>query len=179
MKVAVFFATGYEEIEALAVVDILRRGNVDVIMAGIEDETVTSARGVTVQMDQLAEKVDYTQIDMIVLPGGLGGVEKLTKSTFIAEKVYEFIAQDKYVSAICAGPSVLGRLGVLKGHKATCYPGFEKYLEGAIYTGERVEKSGKFITAIGAGASVEFSLALLEIATNKETAENIKKAMIV
>lgn len=179
MKIVVFFATGYEEIEALAVVDVLRRGRVEVVMAGIESMSVTSARNITMQMDALAENIDYEQVDMLVLPGGLGGVEGLARSQFVTDTIHEFVAKDKYIGAICAAPSVLGKLGVLKGHRVTCYPGFEKCLEGADHTDERVVISGKFITGIGAGASLEFALTLLEIVKNKETAEAIKKGMLI
>lgn len=179
MKVVVFFAKGYEEIEALTVVDVLRRGKIEVMMAGIEEKVVASARNIKVQMDVLAEELDYTQVDMLVIPGGLGGVERLIQSEFVGDKIKEMVKADKYIAAICAGPSVLGKLGILKGQKATCYPGFENELAGAILTEERVVKSNKFITGVGAGASLEFAFILLEILKGKEITEDIKKAMIV
>ena len=179
MKVVVFFATGYEEVEALSVVDVLRRGGVEVIMAGIDGQEVTSARQITVKMDQKAEDVNYELVDMIVLPGGLPGVDNLFASSLVKEKVLEFKAQNKWVAAICAGPSILGKLGVLEGETATCYPNFEQFLYGATYVTDRTVVSNKVITGKGAGASFEFALKLLEVIAGKEKAEQIRNSMLI
>ena len=178
MKVAVFFAKGFEEIEALAVVDVLRRGKVDVVMVGVEEKRVESARGIQIEMDQLLSEVNIQEIGMLVLPGGKG-VEKLEESVRLKEIIRTFEKENKYITAICAAPSLLGKLGILQGHKATCYPGFEKYLEGATYTGERVVESGKVITGIGVGAALHFGLKLLEVLKGKEESEKIRKAMLI
>ncbi|MEG0580111.1 MAG: DJ-1/PfpI family protein [Niameybacter sp.] len=174
MKVVVFFATGYEEVEALSVVDVLRRGGVEVIMAGVDGDVVASARQIKIQMDQKAEDINYDEIDMVVLPGGLPGVDNL-----YASELVEFKAANKWIGAICAGPSVLGKFGVLEGENATCYPGFEQYLHGATHVEDRTVVSNKIVTGKGAGASFEFALQILEIAAGKEKAEQIKNAMII
>jgi len=178
MKIAVYFATGYEEVEALSVVDILRRGNVEVIMVGVDGKTVVSARQVSINMDVTIDEVNHDEIDMIVLPGGLPGVDNLMKNETLVQQLKNFKAQDKWLAAICAGPSVLGKLGLLEGEKATCYPGFEDKLLGCEYTGERVELSHHIITGIGAGAALDFGYKILEVFQGKELAEKIRKAMI-
>lgn len=179
MKVVVFFATGYEEVEALSVVDILRRGGVEVIMAGIDEDVVVSAHGIKIQMDQKAEDINYDEVEMIVLPGGLPGVDNLFASELVKTKVLEFKAANKWIAAICAGPSVLGKFGVLEGEKATCYPNFEQFLYGATHVEERTVVSNKIVTGIGAGASLEFALKLLEVISGVEKAEQIKSAMLI
>ncbi|MGL4363402.1 MAG: DJ-1 family glyoxalase III [Cellulosilyticaceae bacterium] len=179
MKVVVFFGTGYEEVEALAVVDVLRRGGVETVMAGVTDQEVCSARNICIKMDTCAEQINYDEVDMLVIPGGLPGVHNVFASDFIKEKVQAFKKAGKWVAAICAGPGVLGKWGVLENEKATCYPGFEKELLGATHTGERVVVSNNVVTGIGAGASFEFALKLLEIAEDKEKSEQIKKAMLI
>lgn len=179
MKVVVFFATGYEEVEALSVVDVLRRGGVEVIMAGVDGYEVTSARNITVKMDQKADEINYDEVGMVVLPGGLPGVDHLFASEFVKEKVLEFKKADKWIAAICAGPSVLGKFGVLEGEKATCYPNFEQFLYGATHVEDRTVVSNKIVTGKGAGASFEFALKLLEVIAGKEKADQIKQSMLV
>ncbi|WP_053984735.1 DJ-1 family glyoxalase III [Niameybacter massiliensis] len=179
MKVVVFFATGYEEVEALSVVDILRRGGVEVIMAGVDGDVVSSARGIKVQMDQKAEDINYDEIGMVVLPGGLPGVDNLFASELVKARVLEFKSADKWIAAICAGPSVLGKFGILEGEKATCYPGFEQFLYGATHSEERTVVSNKIVTGIGAGASLKFALKLLEVVKGVDKAEEIKGAMLI
>lgn len=178
MKVVVYFATGYEEVEALAVVDILRRGNVEVIMAGVTSEQVASSRGITVMMDKLAEQIVYEEVDMIVLPGGLQGVEGLKASPIVTNQLKAFKEQGKWIGAICAAPSILGELGFLKGEKATCYPSFEKSIDGGEYVIEPVVVSGNLITSRGAGTSWHFALALLEVLAGKEKRNEVAKAIL-
>ena len=179
MKVVVFFATGYEGIEALSVVDVLRRGEVEVIMTGVDGKTVKSSRNIPVVMDQTLEEVDYESVDMLVLPGGVPGVHNLFASEEVKKQVKQFKDQNKWLAAICAGPGVLGKCGVLEGEKATCYPGFEEELIGACVLKERVVTSGKIVTGIGAGASLEFALELLSHLKGKEVADKVKVAMII
>lgn len=178
MKVAVYFATGYEEVEALSVVDVLRRGNIEVVMVGVDGKTVVSSHQVSINMDKHIDEVDHNEIDMIVLPGGLPGVDNLLASESVSKHLKAFKEQGKWLAAICAGPSVLGRLGLLEGEKATCYPSFEKYLIGCTHTGNRVEISNKIVTSIGAGAALDFGYTLLELLKDKEVATQIRKAMI-
>ena len=179
MKVAVYFATGYEEIEALSVVDVLRRAQVDVTMVGVTGKTVVSGRGISLNMDQLIEEVNHDEIDMIILPGGVPGVDNLKANEKLVNLLKQFKEEGKWLGAICAAPSILGELSLLKGEKATCYPGYEDKLLGAHFTGERTVVSGKTITGKGAGASLEFALTILEIIKGKEVAEKIATGMIV
>lgn len=179
MKVAVLFATGYEEIEALSVVDVLRRAQIEVLMVGVQHMQVTSSRNITVLMDTTLENIDKDTIDLLVLPGGMPGVDNLYTDDKVIEWIRHFDEKCKKIGAICAAPSILGRLGMLKGHQVTCYPGFEKYLEGAQVLDERVVESGHIITAIGAGASLEFAFKLLEVIGAAESASRIKQGMIV
>lgn len=179
MKVVVFFATGYEEIEALSVVDVLRRGGVEVIMAGVDGEIVRSSRNIPIVMDQKAETIDYEQVDMLVIPGGVPGVHNVFDSTLVKKQICKFKENGKWLAAICAGPGVLGKVGVLKGEKATCYPGFEHELVEAEVIKERVVMSNRIITGIGAGASLEFALELLKVLEGEEKSNQIKQAMLI
>ena len=179
MKVVVFFAEGYEEIEALAVVDVLRRGGVEVVMAGANKKKVVSGRNIKIEMDALASEVDYTMVDMVVLPGGIPGVDHLYHSQVVKDIVGGFKAEEKWIGAICAAPGVLGKWGLLEGEEATCYPGVESQLIGAKVSSERVVQSHKIITGIGAGASLEFALKLLEVLLGKEKRVQIQEAMLI
>lgn len=179
MKIIVFFGEGFEEVEALATVDVLRRGGLEVLMAGVNQREVKSARGICIKMDCLANEVNYEEVSMIVLPGGLGGVNELEKSDLVKEVLKEFHTQKKWIGAICAAPSLLGKYGLLKGVEATCYPGMEKSLLEAKYVNQAVVKSGHFITGKGVGVSLEFGLALLSCFKDNKTVNDLKKAMII
>ena len=136
-KVYQLMADGFEEIEALAPVDILRRGEVDIQMVSITGtELVTSAHGVVIKTDVLFENADLTDADLLILPGGMPGASNLNSHEGVRKALIEQVNKGRKVGAICAAPMVLGSIGVLKGKRATCYPGFEKYLDGAQYTGE-------------------------------------------
>lgn len=179
MKVAVYFATGYEEIEALSVVDVLRRAKVEVLMVGVDGKSVTSTRQITINMDTTIEELDHTEIDMIVLPGGMPGTRNLGASEMVVKNIKAFKEQGKWLAAICAAPSVLGENGLLENEKATCYPGFEEALIGCEYTADRTVISNKIITGKGAGAALEFSLLLLTIIKGEEVANQIKESMLI
>jgi len=179
MKVAVYFATGYEELEALSVVDVLRRAKIDVVMVGIDGKTVASARNIHVFMDTTIEELDHETVDMIVLPGGVPGVNNLSQSQSVIQNIKAFKEQGKWLAAICAAPSILGENDLLVGERATCYPGYEKYLKGCDYVDERVVVSHQVITGKGAGASLEFALAILEVIQGSEAAHKIKESMFI
>ncbi|MGL6173362.1 MAG: DJ-1 family glyoxalase III [Cellulosilyticaceae bacterium] len=179
MSVVVCFASGYEEVEALATVDVLRRAGVEVLMVGINGRSIVSSRNISINMDRELDEVEWDKIEMIVLPGGIPGVDNLFADKKLCEVIKNFKEQEKWIGAICAAPSILGRLGILIGENVTCYPGFEKFLEGATVTHERVTKSNKIITGIGAGASFEFAFCLLETLKGKQVADELKKAMIM
>ena len=172
--VYVFLADGFEEIEALAPVDILRRADVEVKTVSINDSfEVTGAHGITVCADILFGDVEK-DADMLVLPGGMPGTVNLGNF----EPLCDMLKKAKCpIAAICAAPSVFGELGLLKGKKATCYPGFEDKLEGAEISDLPVVVSGNVITSRGAGTAHLFGFALLEILKDKETADSLKKAM--
>lgn len=176
--VLVFLANGFEETEAIAPIDILRRNGQKVVTVGIGEEVITSSHGVTVVPD--VTEIDIAlndEIDMIVLPGGMPGTLNLEKSRTVQDAIDYCAANGKYVCAICAAPSILGRKGLLKGRKATCFPGFEEFLEGAEFTGAPVELDGKFITARGAGVATEFGLKLVEALSGKAASDKIREAM--
>lgn len=177
-KIAVFFAEGYEEIEALTVVDMCRRAGIDTEMVSVTDTlTVTGAHAIPVVMDKMLENVDFTSLDMIVLPGGMPGTTNLEKTPLLMEQVASFASAGKFVAAICAAPSVLGHLGILKGKTACCFPGFEEELTGAKVTFNACERDGNVITARGMGCAIDFSVeiinALLDGAKGEEIASKI------
>ena len=178
-KAIVFLAEGFEEIEALTVVDVLRRGGVEVTTVSVtEDPYVLGAHEVEVLADADNE-YDVADADMLVLPGGMPGALNLRQSSVVCDAVEDFVASGKLVGAICAAPYVLGELGVLKGKKATCYPGFEDKLLGAAYTATRVQRDGNIITGNGPSSALSFALALLAAITNEETAQQVADGMLV
>lgn len=174
----VFLANGFEETEAIAPVDILRRSELDVKTVGIGEEVVVSSHGIAVIPD--ITEVDFVpsdDIDMIVLPGGMPGTLNLEKSRTVQDAIDFCAMNGKYIAAICAAPSIIGKKGLLKGKKATCFPGFEQFLAGAEYTGEGVVHDGKIITGKGPGAAVDFGLKLSEILTGEANAKKIKASL--
>ena len=176
--VIVLFADGFEEIEALATVDILRRGGVEVQMASIqEDKWVSGAHGIRVEADVMAEKVDLQSVEAVILPGGGTGTENLKHSAWV-EKTLRW-AQEKglYLCAICAAPSVLGKYGYLKGKKAICYDGFEEQLTGAEITDRAVVTDGKVITSKGAGTAHLFAFEILKHLKGEDVAQQVKDSM--
>ena len=178
-KVGVFFGTGYEEIEALAVVDLLRRANVETDMVSVmEEKTVTGAHSISVVMDKMISEVDFSQLDMIVLPGGMSGTRKLEACEPLMEQVDAFIAAGKAVCAICAAPSILGHRGHLKEKKAIAYPGFEEQLTGAEIVCEPAVRDGNIITGRGMGASIDFALKIVAYLTDEKTAEELAEKIV-
>jgi 4-methyl-5(b-hydroxyethyl)-thiazole monophosphate biosynthesis len=179
-KIFVHFADGFEEIEALTPVDVLRRGGCEVTMVSIMNrKEVTSSRGVKIIADKLFEEVNYSDADMIVLPGGMPGSKNLDEHKGLQSKILEANKGGKWIAAICAAPMLLGHLGILKGKTVTCYPGNEPDLIGANCTGKAVEKDGNIITSKGAGTSLKFSLTLLEAMEGKQKADEVKEKMMV
>ncbi len=174
--VYVYLATGFEEIEALTCIDILRRGDVDAKGVSIGGGLcVGGARGITVIADLLFEEADKDACDMIVLPGGLPGAQYLQDHEGLAEMIKEFAAAGKWVCAICAAPMALGHHGVLEGKKATIYPGMEDRLTGAEPVSELAVRDGNIITGMAPGAAMEFALTLLEALKGKEVADEVRE----
>lgn len=178
-KIAVFFAEGYEEIEALTVVDLCRRAGIETLMVGVtDDKCVTGSHKIPVIMDMGIASVDFASLDMIVLPGGMPGTRNLEGCELLMEQVDAFYAQGKGVAAICAAPSVLGHRGILKGKKACCYPSFEEHLEGAEVTFNSVEVEGNVITSRGMGCAIDFGLAIVEKYVGKDAADKLAEGII-
>lgn len=177
MRAVVFLADGFEECEALIVVDILRRAEVETVMASTMGRLlVDSSRHIKIQADALAEDVNYDGIDLVFLPGGRLGTENLWKSELVKEKCREFAA-NKMVSALCAAPSIIAGLRVLKGKRATCHPDFEDQMFGAILTKESVTADGNIITGQGLGATFELAFKLVEILVGEDKVSQIKTAI--
>ena len=174
----VFLANGFEETEAIAPIDILRRSELDVTTVGIGEDVIVSSHGIAVIPDITeVEFVPSDDIDMIVLPGGMPGTLNLEKSRTVQDAIDFCAANDKYIAAICAAPSIIGKQGLLNGKQATCFPGFEPFLLGAEYTGDGVVQDGKIITAKGAGVAIDFGLKLSEILTSETNAKKIKASL--
>ena len=171
--VYLFLANGFEEIEALTPLDVLRRAGVPVTTVGVGGDSILGAHGIRVQADIPDTMYRDSSPDMIILPGGMPGSEHLDNSRVVDAALRAAARNDAYLCAICAAPMVLGKRGYLKGKRAVCYPGFEQYLEGALMTDARVEQDGRVITAKGMGVALEFGLALVEVLCGKDKAEQI------
>ena len=178
-KILEILASGFEEIEAVAPADIWRRLGIEVTLAGLDDMQITGAHGMTLQCDALLEEVSELDFDGVFLPGGMPGVTNLQANKNVVNAVQDFAKNDKYVCAICAAPLVFGNRGLLNGKKATCYPGFETYLQGADYTAALVEKDGNFITAKGPGAALEFAFAIVEKYCGCQMVNELKHGMMI
>lgn len=180
MSVFVHFAHGFEEVEALTVVDILRRAGVDTKMVSVTgDYLVTGAHGITVKTDLLFDGADYQHCEMIVLPGGMPGSKNLGAHEELTEKIKEFAETGKWIAAICAAPMVFGGLGLLEGKTAVIYPGMESHLYGARVGNKNVEIDGKIITSKGPGTAMQFGLALAEALKDKQAAKDLAKSLLV
>lgn len=178
-KICVFLAEGMEEIEALTVVDICRRAQIDIKTVSITDDLmVTSSHAVTVKADMLLSEVDFDEIDMIVLPGGMPGTLNLEACEPLMKKVEEFDEMGKYIAAICAAPSILGHKGMLDRRNACCYPGFEDQLTGALISKNPVEASAHIITSRGMGTAIDFALRIVTAMKGQPCADSIKEAII-
>lgn len=178
-KAYVFMANGFEDIEAIGTIDILRRGGVDVKTISITgSNAVESAHGITIVADLMIEEADFSDADAMVLPGGLPGATNLNEHDGVREALMLQAEQGKIVAAICAAPLVLGGLGLVKGRRATCYPGFEKYLEGAEYTHELCTVDGNITTGEGPGATFDFAYALLNQLGGSETVAKLQEGMM-
>ena len=178
-KIAIFFAEGYEEIEALTVVDLCRRAGIWVDMVSVTDSLqVTGAHGIPVVMDKMLAEVEFATLDLLVLPGGMPGTRNLEQVSLLMEQVKAFAAAGKYIAAICAAPSVFGHLGLLAGKNACCYPGFEEELTGANVMFHPCEADGNIITSRGMGCAIDFSLKIIEKLENDDTASKIGRQII-
>ena len=173
MKVYAFLADGFEEIEAITPIDLLRRAGVDVCTVSVHaSKAVSGAHGMTLMADALYEECDFTDADLLFLPGGMPGTTNLEAHAGLCELLRQHNEEGKLIAAICAAPSILGKLGLLEGKKATCYPGFENFL-GESDTDASVVISDNITTGEGPGAAYDFALDLIEQLIDAETAERI------
>lgn len=177
--VIVFLANGFEETEAIFPIDIMRRGGINVKTVSIYDtKEVKSAREIVVKADLSLNELDLTDVDCVMLPGGMPGTTNLDGCPKVHEALRTVYEKGGYLTAICAAPMILGKDGYLNSKNATCYPGFEKYLKGA-KVGGKVVVDGKVITAAAAGYAMEFGLAIVKELKGEAEAEKIKNAICV
>ena len=176
----VFLADGFEEIEAITPVDVLKRAGLNVQTVSVmEEQTVAGAHGITVLADKMFADIRLGDAEMLLLPGGLPGATNLDAHQGLSDMIMDFAAEGKPLAAICAAPLVFGNRGLLQGKKATCYPGFETYLTGAEYTAALVETDGNFITAKGPGAAMDFAFAIVENYCCIEKVNELKSGMMI
>ena len=179
MTVFLFLAEGFEETEAVAAIDLLRRGGLEVITVSVTGRNVvTGAHGIAVVADQLFDETDFSNSDMLVLPGGVPGTEHLGEHEGLRTLLLRHSGAGKRMAAICAAPSVLGELKLLEGRQATVYPGYENFLKGAAIIDAPVVKDGNIITARSLGAVFDFGLAIVDELTTQETADKIAAGII-
>ena len=175
--IALFLADGFEEIEALATVDILRRAHLDVQTVGVNGRQIRGTHGIEVTADILDREWTADELEAVVLPGGMPGTLHLEQSPVVQYAIDTAVNRGLYLCAICAAPSILGHKGLLEGKRATCFPGFEKDLKGAHIQGEAVVMDDRFITAKGAGVAVDFGLRIVAALTSPEQAAVLGDAM--
>lgn len=179
-KVYQFMANGFEDIEALIPVDVLRRGGVDIQTVSIYDtRTVESAHGVKMEADLTFDEAadDLANADLLMLPGGMPGATNLNEHEGVKKALLAQFKAGKKVAAICAAPLVLGGLGIVKGKRATCYPGFEKTLKGATYTGDLWTIDGNVITGEGSAAAFPYAYSILALLASEETSREVAEGM--
>ncbi len=178
-RIAIFLSEGYEEIEALTVVDICRRCGIDIDMVSVTEELgVKGSHNILVQADKTFSQADFAQYTMLVLPGGKRGTEGLEAHEGLMAQIDAFFAAGKYIAAICAAPSIFGHRGILRGRRACCYPTFESHLEGAEVTAGPVEVAGNVITSRGMGTAIEFALAIAALFVGKDEADKMAKTIV-
>lgn len=175
----IFLAPGYEEVEMLTVVDLLRRSHISIDMVSITDSLeVTSSHNVTIKADKLFQEADFDEADMIILPGGIPGTPNLLAYQPLTDKIREFAAQKKWLSAVCAAPTIYDELRLYQGRRATCYPSFAEKLSDAVYVKQPVVVDDIFITSRGAGTTIEFAAAIVERFAGKDAAKEVLDAII-
>lgn len=178
-KAAVFFATGYEEVEALTVVDLLRRAGIEVTCVSIENaKQVTSSHSVTVAMDAGIDEIDFDSFDVLVCPGGMPGTKNLEACGKLTDNLRRFYESGRLIAAICAGPSIFGHMGLVEGKKACIYPGMEAELHGAEVVYDKVVKSGNIITSRGMGTAIAFGLEIAAALLDRQTADWLAQTVV-
>jgi 4-methyl-5(b-hydroxyethyl)-thiazole monophosphate biosynthesis len=176
----VFFAEGFEEVEAITIIDVLRRADIPTEMISITGKlAVTGAHDITVHNDMLFEEADFSDAEILILPGGLPGANNLNAHDGLKKKLLEFHEAGKPVAAICAAPLVLGGLNILQDKEAACYPGFENKLTGATISQQLAIRSGNVITGRGPGAALNFALEIVAVLKGKQVADQLSEGMLV
>ena len=176
--ILVLLANGFEEIEALTPIDVLRRAGLDVKSCGLNGKRIKGSHGIFVEADLLPEEVKLDEVTMAIFPGGMPGATNIDAHPFTDKLIEATVKNGGRLAAICAAPLVLGRRGLLDGKRATCYPGFEGELTGAVVTGEGVVTDGSITTAKGMGVALEFAKELVRVTVGKEKAEEISLAIM-
>lgn len=177
--VLVPLADGFEEIEAVTIIDVLRRAQIEVILCSLDREMVTGAQGIEFRANKSLSEVENKLFDAVILPGGLAGTKNLLASEIIEKIIKTHQANSKYIAAICAAPLVLSKAGILEEKTATSYPGFEdKFPSSTTKSTDRVVQDGKLITSRGPGTAMEFSLKLVELLLDTETAIELKSRLL-
>lgn len=174
--VYLLLADGFEEAEALVTADLLRRADVPLTLVGLEKLEVTGSHGITVLADDTLDHVDMDKLEMLVLPGGMGGVENIQMNLFALGLIQRTAEKGAYVAAICAAPTILSHLALLDRRRAVCYPGLEdQMLSAVVCRGERVVTDGRFVTGEAAGSVFEFGLKLVEVLRGAQAAEQVRQ----
>ena len=170
-KALIICAQGMEECEGLMVLDLLRRAGIETLTVALDDEKLISgSHNISFLVDATLKEADLSDAEMLILPGGMPGTAHLCDSKELCDIIRDFASEHKWLAAICAAPSVYGRLGLLRDRQFTCFPGFEDQC-GPNHTGEKVTVDGQFITARGLGAAVEFAAVIIEKLTDRQNAE--------
>lgn len=176
--VYIVLGKGFEEAEAIIPCDLLRRAGLDVCFAGIGGLEIEGGHGITVRADCLVEEMDLENLEMIVLPGGLGGVASIRGSKTVMDAVFNAYERDRYVAAICAAPTILAQLGITNGKNATCYPGMECEMADTYMSRYPAVADGRVITGMAAGTAFDFALKLIEVLCGKQTADTISAGIV-
>lgn len=181
VNTAILFAPGYEEIEGLTIVDILRRANINTSIIGVDEKEVTGAHNVTIKTDQTLDELNIDEVDALILPGGAPGFKNLQKNKMVLSMIKEVHKKKKIVAAICASPIVLATAGILNQKKATIYPGMEEEIKKAkgTFVDDLVVVDDNIVTSRGPATTILFSLKLVEILKDKNTSEDVGEKILL
>lgn len=178
-KTAILFANGYEEVEALTVVDLLRRAGIGCDIVSLDGaDAVSGSHGIAVRADRSFAETDFGAYDGVILPGGMPGTTNLAGDGRVLELLRSFHASGKLTAAICAAPTVLAKAGLLDGRRAVCYPGMETQLTGALTGSDPVAADGTIVTSRGVGTAIPFALALVEYLSDRESADELARSIV-
>lgn len=178
--ILIHLATGFEETEAVTIIDVLRRANLDVITVSVTGTLkVTGAHNISIEADLLYDEADYTHSNMIILPGGMPGTTNLMNHTGLVGQLKSFYQEQKWIAAICAAPMILGSLNFLQNRKAVCYPGFESYLTGASVVNEPFIVDGNIVTGKSPGTAMAFSLEIVRLLKGEQLAADVRVGLVI